>query len=62
MPVPHQPLVAIVGQLAGMDVEQSSNLGFDRLRQKRSRAVAQHFGQRVRKGSWLGKLENVSCD
>src|SRR5438552_16775815 len=31
-----------------------------RLRQQRSRAVAQNLGQRIGKTSWLGELENVS--
>jgi hypothetical protein len=60
MPVAHQPLAAVVGQLVGMQAEQGGDLGLDRLRQQRSRAVAQHLGQRIGKSSWLGELENVS--
>jgi hypothetical protein len=60
MPVAHQPLAAVVSQLVGMAAEQGRNFGLDRLRQKRSRAVAQNLGQRVCKSSWLRKLENVS--
>jgi hypothetical protein len=33
MSVAHQPLPAIIGQLAGMAAEQSRNLGFDGLPQ-----------------------------
>ena len=60
MPVAHQPLAAILGQLVGMTVEQGRNLGLDGLRQQCSRAVAQHLGQRIGKSSWLAELENVS--
>ena len=60
MPVAHQPLAAIVGQLVGMAAEQGRNLGLDGLRQQRSRAVAQNLGQRIGKSSWLGELENIS--
>src|SRR5262245_61122068 len=60
MPVAHQPLAAIVGELVGMAAEQGRDLGLDCLRQQRSRAVAQNLGQRISKSCWLGKLENVS--
>src|SRR5205807_2987283 len=43
-----------------MAAEQARNLGLDRLRQKRSRAVAQNLGQRIAKSSWLRELENIS--
>ena len=33
MPVAHQPLAAVVGQLVGMAAEQARNLGLDGLRQ-----------------------------
>jgi hypothetical protein len=49
MPVAHQPLLAGLGQLVGMDAEQGCNLGLDGLRQQRSRAVAQNLGQRIGK-------------
>src|SRR5690349_16605665 len=60
MPVAHQPLATVIGQLVGMAGEQDCDLGLRRLRQQRSRAVAQNLGQRVRKSSWLAELENVS--
>jgi hypothetical protein len=41
MPVAHESLAAIVGELVGMAAEQGSDLGLDCLRQQRSRAVAQ---------------------
>src|SRR5262249_48461227 len=44
----------------GMAAEQARNLGLNRLRQKRSRAVAQNLGQRIGKSSWLRELENIS--
>src|SRR5258705_598078 len=54
MPVAHQPLVAVVGQLVGVAARQGRHFGLDGLRQKRSRAVAQGLGQRVRKASVRG--------
>src|SRR5258705_12496565 len=55
-----QPLVAVVGRLVGVAAKQRRHFGLDGLCQKRSRAVAQDLGQRVRKSSWLGELENVA--
>src|SRR5262249_42404978 len=49
MSVAHQPPAAIIGELIGMAAEQARNLGLDRLRQNRSRAVAQNLGQRIGK-------------
>src|SRR3954468_20027430 len=42
-----------------MTGEQGCSLGLDCLGQQRSRAVAQHRGQRISKSSWLGDLENT---
>src|SRR5207249_4359814 len=47
-------------ELIGMAAEQARNLGLDRLRQKRSRALAQNLGQRIAKSCWLRELENIS--
>jgi hypothetical protein len=60
MIVAHQPLVAIPGQLVGMAAQKAGDLRLDSVRQQRSRAVAQNFGQRIGKSSWLAELENVS--
>src|SRR5260370_38857414 len=60
VPMAHESLATVVGQLDGMGDEQGCNLGRDGLRQQRSRAVAQNLGQRISKSSWLGELENVS--
>jgi hypothetical protein len=60
MSVAHQPLAAVVGELVGMAVEQGRNLGLDRLRKQRSRAVAQNFGQRIGECPWLGESENIT--
>src|SRR6516165_5413492 len=60
MPVAHQPLAAVIGELVGMAADQGGNLRLDGLRQQRSRAVAQHLGQRIGECSWLGELENIS--
>jgi hypothetical protein len=53
MPVAEEPLAAVVGQLIGMVAEQGRNLGLGRLRQQRSRGVAQNLGQGIGKSSWL---------
>src|ERR1700751_4945334 len=42
-----------------MPGQQGCYLGLDGLRQQCSRTIAQHLGQRVRKSSWLGEMENV---
>src|SRR5271170_4425003 len=60
MPVAHQPLVAIIGELVGMAADQGGNLRLDGPRQQRSRAVAKHLGQRIGECPWLGGLENIS--
>jgi hypothetical protein len=60
MPVAHQPLAAVICQLVGMAAHKSRNLGLDRLRQQRSRAIAQNLGQRIGKRSWLGESQDVS--
>src|SRR5712664_4694515 len=59
MPVAHQPLMAISGQLGGMIAEKGCNFRLHGLRQQRSRAVAQHLGQRVGKRPWLGELDHI---
>jgi hypothetical protein len=51
MPVAHQPLAAVIGQLVGMAAQKGCNLGLDGLRQQRSRSVAQNLGQRIGKSS-----------
>src|SRR5215467_15854705 len=60
MPVAHQPLAAVIGELVGMAADKGGNLRLDRLGQQRSRAVAQHLGQRIGECPWLGELENIS--
>src|SRR5271165_5696077 len=60
VPVTHEPLAAIIGQLVDMVAEQGRNFGLNGLRQQRSRAVAQNLGQRIGKSSWLGEWKNIS--
>src|SRR4051794_15540153 len=60
MPVAHEPLAVVLGKFIGIHAEQRCGLGLNRLRQRRSRAIAQYLGQRIGKSSWLGQLENVS--
>ena len=56
MAVAHQPLVALIGALLGVAPEERGHLGLDRLSQKGTGAATQHFGQRIGKRRWLGKL------
>jgi hypothetical protein len=42
-------LAAILGVLVGVAAEEGCDLGLDGLRQQRSRALAQNFGERVRR-------------
>ena len=60
MPVPHDPPTAIRGRAIGVAGEKIRHLGLDRLREQRTRALTQNVGERIGKGPWLGKLENVS--
>jgi hypothetical protein len=60
MPVTHQALAAVIGEFVDVAAEQGGYFGLDRLRQQRSRPVAQHLGQRIGKCPWLGELENIS--
>src|SRR5208282_6163840 len=59
MPVTHQPSVTIIGQFVGMAAEEARNLGLHRMRQQRSRAVAQHVGQWIGKRPWLRQLDDI---
>ena len=60
MPVAHQTLAAVIGELVGMEAEQGGYFCLDRLRQQRSSPVAQHLGQLIGECPWLGELENIS--
>jgi hypothetical protein len=44
MPMAHQALAAVIGELVGVAAEQGGDFGLDRLRQQGSRPIAQHFG------------------
>ena len=60
MTVAPDPLPAAI---AGLEVrilgEKIRNLRLDRLRQQRTRALPENFGELVVKGSWLNQLEQV---
>src|SRR4051812_38314612 len=47
MPMAHQPLAAVSGLSVGVAAEEGCDLRLDGLRQQRSRALAQNFGERV---------------
>ena len=59
MAMAHQPLAAVFGVLVGVAAEEGCDLGLDGLRQQRSRALAQNFGERVGEGFWLNQLGNI---
>src|SRR5271165_887888 len=44
----------------GVASEKLCHLGLDCLREQGTRALTQDVGERIGKGPWLGKLENVS--
>jgi hypothetical protein len=57
--VAHQPLTSILGELVGVALEKPGHLRCHSLGQKRAGTATQHFGQRVAKRAWLGKLETL---
>jgi putative tryptophan/tyrosine transport system substrate-binding protein len=62
MPMAHQPLAAISGELVGVAAEQGRDFGFNGLCQQRAGTVAQNLGQRIGKTSWMGEPENAELD
>src|SRR5207253_5533397 len=58
--VAHDPLLARPGLEISMLGEKLCNLGFDRLGQQRTRAVAQDRCQGIGEGPWLGELDHVT--
>jgi len=60
MTVAHDPLPAAIARLEVCILsEKIRNLRLDRLRQQRTRALPENFGELVVKGSWLNQLEHV---
>src|SRR4051812_15720648 len=62
MPMAHQPLAAVFGLSVGVAAQEGCDLGLDSLRQQRSRALAQNFGERIGEGFWLNQLGNIILD
>src|SRR3954466_8891452 len=62
MAMAHQPLAAILGVLVGVAAEEGCDLRLDGLRQQRSRALAQNFGERVGELCWLDQLDDIILD
>ena len=62
MAMAHQPLAAVFGLSVGVAAEEGCDLRLDSLRQQRSRALAQNFGQRIGEGFWLNQLGNIILD
>src|SRR3954451_16346990 len=62
MPMAHQPLAAVSGLSVGVAAEKGCDLRLDGLRQQRSRALAQNFGQRVGELCWLDQLDDIILD
>ena len=59
MPVTNHAAAAVVGLEIGMLGEEFGHLGLDGLGEQAARAVAQHFGERIGKRSWLNQLDDV---
>src|SRR4051795_791655 len=55
-------MVAILGVRVGVAAEEGCDLRLDGLRQQRSRALAQNFGERVGEGFWLDQLDDIILD
>src|SRR4051794_35473718 len=62
MPVAHQPLAAVFGVLVSVAGKEGGDLRLDGLRQQRSRARAQNFGERVGELGWLDQLDDIILD
>src|SRR4051812_38811494 len=62
MAMAHQPLAAVFGLSVGVAAEEGCDLRLDGLRQQRSRALAQNFGQRVGELCWLDQLDDIILD
>src|SRR4051812_2963069 len=62
MAMAHQPLAALLGVLVGVAAEEGCDLGLDGLRQQRSRALAQNFGERIGELCWLDQLDDIILD
>src|SRR3954451_24008215 len=62
MPMAHQPLAAVFGVLVSVAGKEGGDLRLDGLRQPRSRARAQNFGERVGELCWLDQLDDVILD
>src|SRR4051794_17191828 len=62
MPMAHQPLAAVSGLSVGVAAEEGCDLRLDGLRQQRSRALAQNFGERVGELCWLDQLDDIILD
>src|SRR5215207_6571177 len=59
MAMAHQPLAAVFGLSVGMAAKEGCDLRLDGLRQQRSRALAQNFGERVGELCWLDQLDDI---
>src|SRR4051812_41779990 len=59
MTMAHQPLAAVSGLSVGVAAEEGCDLRLDGLRQQRSRALAQNFGERVGELCWLDQLDDI---
>src|SRR3954462_12174589 len=62
MPMAHQPLAAVSGLSVGVAAEEGCDLRLDGLRQQRSRALAQNFGERIGERGWLDQLDDIILD
>src|SRR4051794_14580118 len=62
MAMAHQPLAAVFGLSVGVAAEEGCDLRLDGLRQQRSRALAQNFGERVGELCWLDQLDDIILD
>src|SRR5215213_9740397 len=62
MTMAHQPLAAVFGLSVGVAAKEGCDLRLDGLRQQRTRALAQNFGERVGELGWLDQLDDGILD
>ena len=59
MTVTHQAAAAVVCLEIGVLGEESGHFGFDGFGEQAARPIAENFGERIAKRSWLNQLDNV---
>jgi hypothetical protein len=59
MPVTHQAATAVVGLEIGVPGEERGYFGLNGLGEQAARSVAENFGERIAKRSWLNQWDDI---